>query len=342
VAGAPLVEQLAPSTEVAQKAQTYLKIFSIVIVAEAIGQSIASFFNGCGETKLPLYGYLLSVPVNIFGSLSLIYGMFGLPEMGVAGAALGSAIALTLQTAFWIVLLARKHKHLRKLSGWQKGTFTPTLTRHLQFSLPIAATFVSATLATHICSLLYAKMTLNAFAALTLIAPWNLLAGQIAMQWAQATGILVAQLLGQRAPEPLLDRFLSRAWGGAFIAAGIVAAVFLVMCLSLDLIYPDLEPETRAILFGFLPILLVIQFPRATNAICGNTLRAAGDTVYVMQIFIWSQWAFRVPATALLVIYFEAPAFWVLSLFLWEELLKFPAFHRRLWRGDWKRSNVSA
>jgi Na+-driven multidrug efflux pump len=228
------------------------------------------------------------------------------------------------------------------LSGWQKGTFTPTLTRHLQFSLPIAATFVSATLATHICSLLYAKMTLNAFAALTLIAPWNLLAGQIAMQWAQATGILVAQLLGQRAPEPLLDRFLSRAWGGAFIAAGIVAAVFLVMCLSLDLIYPDLEPETRAILFGFLPILLVIQFPRATNAICGNTLRAAGDTVYVMQIFIWSQWAFRVPATALLVIYFEAPAFWVLSLFLWEELLKFPAFHRRLWRGDWKRSNVSA
>ena len=33
------------------------------------------------------------------------------------------------------------------------------------------------------------------------------------------------------------------------------------MCLSLDWIYPDLQPQTRAILFGFLPILLVIQFP---------------------------------------------------------------------------------
>jgi hypothetical protein len=33
---------------------------------------------------------------------------------------------------------------------------------------------------------------------------------------------------------------------------------------------------------------------------------------------------------------------WVLSLMFWEELLKFPLFHRRLWRGDWKQSDVAA
>ena len=108
------------------------------------------------------------------------------------------------------------------------------------------------------------------------------------------------------------------------------------------MIYPDLEHETRAILFGFLPILLILQFPRATNAICGNTLRAAGDTVYVMHIFVWSQWAFRVPATALFILYFDLSAFWIMSLFLWEEVLKFLPFHRRLWRGDWKESDVAA
>lgn len=339
--GGPLTQWLAPSAAVALQAQTYLAIFSIVILGEAVGQCIASFFNGCSQTKLPLYGYLLSVPINVLSSLALIHGHWGLPAMGVAGAAMGSAIAISAQTLFWIILLGQRHGHLKRVSGWHKSTFGPTLRRHFEFSLPIAATFVSATMATNVCSLIYANMTLNAFAAMTLIAPWNLLAGQIAMQWTQATGILIAQLLGRRAPEVVLDTFLSRAWTGAFLTAGIVAMIFLVMCLSLDWIYPDLEVETRAILFGFLPILLVIQFPRATNAICGNTLRAAGDTVYVMHIFIWSQWAFRVPATALLVLYFDASAFWVLSLFLWEEVLKFPAFHRRLWRGDWKRSNVA-
>ncbi|MDX8355346.1 MATE family efflux transporter [Cognatiyoonia sp. IB215182] len=340
--GGTLIDALAPSVEVGSAARTYLMIFTIVILGEAVGQCIASFFNGCSRTKLPLYGYLLSVPINVCSSVVLIHGHFGLPAFGVAGAALGSAIAIMVQTFFWTLLLLRGNGYLRHVVGWHHATFLPTVRAHVRFALPIAATFVSATLSTHVCSLIYARMSLNGFAAMTLIAPWNLLAGQVAMQWTQATGILVAQLLGQRTSEDVLDRFLSRAWNGAFFAAGIVAAIFLIMCLSLDRIYPNLEAETRAILFGFLPILLIIQFPRATNAICGNTLRASGDTVYVMHVFIWSQWAFRVPATALFVLYLDLSAFWILSLFLWEEVLKFPAFHRRLWRGDWKRSDVSS
>jgi len=339
--GQSVINALAPTPEIAQNAWTYLQIFSFVIFGEAFGQCIASFFNGCGRSKLPLYGYLISLPVNVVVSVSLIHGLWGLPQLGVAGAAVGSAVAITLQTSFWIYLLIRHDKNALLVSGWRHGTFKATLARHVRFSLPIAATFVSATLATHVCSLIYAKMTLTGFAAMTLIAPWSMLAGQISMQWTQATGIIVAQLLGQNTTEDVLDRFLSRAWRGAFFAAGIVAAVFLFMCFSLDWLYPNLAPETRAILFGFLPILLVIQFPRATNAICGNTLRAAGDTVYVMYLFVATQWLFRVPATALFVLYFDMSAFWILFLFLVEEILKFPAFHIRLWRGDWKRSNVA-
>lgn len=338
----PLVDRLAPNATVGLEAQKYLTIFTFVLLGEAVGQCVASYFNGCSQTKLPLLGYVVAVPVNVVASLGLIHGLWGLPALGVAGAATGSAIAIGLQTTLWVVLLWRGHGPVFKSTGWRNGTLAATVRRHLVFALPIAATFVSATMAANVCSLIYAKMALNAFAAMTLIAPWNLLAGQIAMQWTQATGIIVAQLLGKQTPGPVLDRFLSSAWKGAFVAAGIVAAVFLAMCLSLDLIYPDLQPETRAILFGFLPILLVIQFPRATNAICGNTLRAAGDTVYVMHIFVWSQWAFRVPASALFVLYLELPAFWVLSLFFWEEVLKFPAFHRRIWQGDWKKRDVAA
>ena len=340
--GTMLIGSLAPSAEIAAQAEVYLRIFGIVILGEAVGQCVASFFNGCGRSKLPLYGYLLSVPINVISSFGLIHGLWGLPALGVAGVALGSAIAITIQTVFWSLLLLRTNGHLRRVVGWHRKTFLPTVKRHIWFSLPIAATFVSATLSTHVCSLIYAKMSLNGFAAMTLIAPWNLLAGQIAMQWTQATGILVAQLLGKHTSEEVLDHFLSRAWKGAFFAAGIVSLTFLFMCLSIDWIYPNLEIETRTILFSFLPILLIIQFPRATNAICGNTLRAAGDTVYVMHVFVWSQWAFRVPMTALFILYFDLSAFWILSLFLWEEFIKFPAFHRRLWRGDWKRSDVAA
>ena len=78
------------------------------------------------------------------------------------------------------------------------------------------------------------------------------------------------------------------------------------------------------------------------NRDVSNALRASGDTIYVMHIFIWSQWLFRVPATALAVLYLDWAAVWVLSLLMWEELIKLPAFHRRLFKGNWKRAEIAA
>lgn len=339
--GETLLGTLATSADISAQAWAYLSIFSLVIIGEAVGQSVSSHFNGCGRTKIPLIGYCLSVPINVVFSYALIHGAFGLPAFGVPGAAMGSALAVVIQTIFLVSQVVRFDKNLRNVLGWQRQTFRKTIKRHIEFSLPIAATFISATFAAHICMLIYAKMALPDFAAMTLIAPWNMVAGQIGMQWTQATGIMVAQLLGKGVSEPVLDRFLSRAWRGAFIAAGCVALIFIVMNLSVDLLYPDLLEQTRMTLIGFLPLLLFIQIPRTTNAICGNTLRASGDTVYVMKLFLWAQWAFRVPATAIVVLYFDFSAFWVLSLLVWEELIKFYPFHQRLWQGDWKRRSVA-
>ena len=338
--GGMLLSALAPDPDIGEMAWTYLSIFTIVIFGEALGQTVASYFNGCGRTKIPLIGYCLSVPINVIASYALIHGLWGLPAYGVAGAAMGSALGISVQTLYLISQALRIDGRLRRVAGWQRTTYRHAVRRHVAFSLPIAATFISATVATHVCTLIYANMALPSFAAMTLIAPWIMVAGQISMQWCQATGIVVAQLLGRGTAENALDRFLSRAWRGAFLAAAVVALIMLGIALSVDTIYSDLLPETRAILVGFLPILLMLQFPRATNAICGNTLRASGDTIYVMHIFLWSQWAFRVPLVALCVLHLELSAFWIVALFLAEEIVKFWPFHSRLWRGNWKRASV--
>ena len=338
--GKAFLTMLAPSPDIAAHAWTYLSIFTLVILGESVGQTMASYFNGSGRTKIPLWSYCLSVPINIGTSLVLIHGLIGLPAFGVAGAAMGSALAVAAQTVFMAYHLNKSDGHLRAVPGWRRGSFRQTLIRHISFALPIVATFVSSSLATHVCTLIYAGMSLAGFAAMALIAPWNMVVGQISMQWTQAAGIIVAQLLGRKASSEVLDTFLSRAWRGAFVAATVVAAIFVIICLSVDMIYPDLSRETRAILFGFLPILVLMQFPKATNAICGNTLRAGGETIFVMNVFLWSQWAFRVPAIALFVLVWELHAFWVFSLFLLEELLKAWPFHNRLWRGKWKTAPV--
>ena len=340
--GQAILLAIAPDANVAAEAWSYLSIFTVVILADSVGQNISSHFNGCGRTKIPLYSYMLSVPINIILSVILIHGYFGFPAMGVAGAALGSAIAIAVQAGFLATMAWRIDGDLRHVKGWRNMAFMPTIRRHVAFGWPIAVTFISANFSTRVSMLIFSQMSIAAFAAMTLIMPWIMVAGTLGMQWAQATGIIVAQLLGQKRDEATLDKFLSSSWRIGFVAAALVAAVYGILCLLPDVIYPQLGPDTRAYLGSFALVLLVLPFPKQSNAICGNTLRASGDTVYVMHIFVWSQWLFRVPATAVAVLVFGVHPAWVLSLMFWEELLKFPLFHRRLWRGDWKQSDVAA
>jgi Na+-driven multidrug efflux pump len=120
----------------------------------------------------------------------------------------------------------------------------------------------------------------------------------------------------------------------------LVSVCYLILGLASPWIYDDLEPETLSVLWLFLPTLLLLPFPKGSNAICGQTLRAAGDTLRVMNYFIIGQWLFKVPVTALFVLVLDVSVAWVFALFLLEEFVKFPLFHMRLWRGDWKRAEV--
>ena len=128
------------------------------------------------------------------------------------------------------------------------------------------------------------------------------------------------------------DSLMKIAWLSDFVCGGSVVVGGLYLLYS---IYADLAVQTRMALFSFLPVLLVLPFPRVSNAICGNVLRAAGDTKSSMNISLGANWLFMVPATALCVLVFNLSVTWVFALFLLEEFVKFPFFHSRIWKKEW-------
>ena len=340
--GSSVLNAFAHTPWIAEQAQHYLSVFLIVVFAESICQALSSFFNGCGKTKVTFFTYLIAVPINIVFSILFINGLFGFPELGVMGAALGSALGSTSRAVILVTALLRANGGFTHVKGWLHDTFAKSLKRHIKFSVPIAVTFISMTASSSLCALIYAKMSVNDFAAITVILPWVHVAGTFGMSWAQSTGIMMAQLLGKRTSSDDLDTFLGRAWRSAFVASAIVSLMYLFVGLASDWIYSDLEPETRAAIFSFLPILLILPFPKGSNAICGQTLRAGGDTVYVMNIFVGSQWLVKVPLTLLFVLYLELPVVWVFALVMFDEIVKFPVFHLRLYKGKWKHGERMA
>ncbi len=67
--------------------------------------SIMAYFIGIGKTRIIIVSTLLLALTNIFLDFGLIFGNFGLPEMGIAGAALASTIAEGVTLLFLVLFL---------------------------------------------------------------------------------------------------------------------------------------------------------------------------------------------------------------------------------------------
>lgn len=83
---------------------TYLKVVIWGLPLYTIVQAYASTLRECGETVLPMKAGVIAVVVNLVFNYFLIYGKYGFPKMGVAGAAVATVLSRVVEfliVFFW-------------------------------------------------------------------------------------------------------------------------------------------------------------------------------------------------------------------------------------------------
>ena len=338
--GRPVLDTLSQTPAMGRLAWDYIAWFTLVIAGVALCQNITVTLYATGRSRLPLYGNLLELPVNALLSYALINGAWGFPLLGLSGAAIGSAVAVGLRAAFLLAVLRFLKPDFARFPWASVRTARRAVRHHVDNALPIAGTFISATLSLQVCMLVYAQLPIRQFALLTLLLPWMKVATHAATAWAQGTGIQVGQLLGRDAMEAL-DEFVARAWRFAFHIAAAIALAYTAICFAFEWIYPDLDARTVHIARTIVPLLIVLPLIRTSNTICGNVLRAGGDAAYSLKIHMSVQWFVTVPLSVLFVLVLELPLIWVFAIMVIDELVKAPPFHLRLYSGRWKRRLVA-
>ena len=86
------LESLSVKPEVVQLAVPYLSVYFCGILLSMLNYSVAVCLQAAGDTRTPMYLSLLINAIKLFASYLLIFGIWGLPKMGVTGAALGSVV----------------------------------------------------------------------------------------------------------------------------------------------------------------------------------------------------------------------------------------------------------
>ena len=73
--------------------QLYLKIMLSGLPGFMLVQIYSSTLRECGETVVPMKAGIIAVITNLIGNYLLIYGKFGFPQLGVAGAAIATSLS---------------------------------------------------------------------------------------------------------------------------------------------------------------------------------------------------------------------------------------------------------
>lgn len=323
--GSQLVDLLTDNDELASLVESYLGITKYIVLITAYTQVCTAFYNGRGNTKITLKGYLIEIPINAILSYFLINGYNEYEGLGVMGAAWGSLIAVFLRAVFFYIVI--KLDNEVKLVYPQKRPFRTEFRPQFAEIFPIAANFFVIFIGAAVYQLLYAQLELSSFVAITLIFPWIRIGTRFVSAWAQASAINISQALGQK--DILnLNLFISVCIKTAIALSFVIALLFYFLSQKIHLIYPVIEPETQKALAIIAPVYIFLPIIRGYNSVSGNILRAMGDSQRVLKVHFITQWVISIPLCALLILYFNVSLFWAFAVMPLEELLKMFHFYR--------------
>lgn len=108
-----------------QYGKEYLMVILLEIIPFVVVQIYASTLRETGQTILPMFAGIIAVFVNLAGNYVLIFGKFGAPRMGVAGAAAATVLARIVECAIVIVWTHHKKEQNQFIAGVYRSLRVP-------------------------------------------------------------------------------------------------------------------------------------------------------------------------------------------------------------------------
>lgn len=125
-----------------EHAEVYLtiRLYSTPVVLSIF--VLSSFLRGIGDMMTPMVVVLISNIANIVFSTLLVFGLAGLPKMGVAGAAWGTVIASTIELALYVRAFIKRRARQAPVPHYWIIPSPGQFRRFLQLGLPIGGAWI--------------------------------------------------------------------------------------------------------------------------------------------------------------------------------------------------------
>jgi putative MATE family efflux protein len=320
--------------EVIRLGASYLRIVGLSYMMVAVVTSYIAILRSVTLVKLAAFVTVLALVLKTGLSYLLIFGIWGLPALGVRGAAIATAFGWAFQLVLLLILVYT----LKTPLAANPLTFfhfdRVFLFKVLKTSMPAAVNEVFWSFGITVYNAVYAHIGTNSIAAININATIEDLFFVLFIGMGNACAVMVGNKIGAGEKELAFEYGRRFVLLGIFCAWTVGALVLLVRepVINLYDISPQAAYNVRMLMlfFSLSVWLRVVNFMLFIGA-----LRAGGDTRYAMFMEIFSIWAIGVPAALLGGFVLHLPVYGVYLMVLTEEAVKAIVIIRRFLSRKW-------
>ncbi len=311
----------------------YLRIAGFAYPLMVFSMAMAALLRSTERVRIPLYGSIAVVIVNISLNWVLIFGHLGFPAMGVRGAALATVIA-QFSGIVVILILARKNRHpyllaFRRHFGWD----AELLKSYFAKCAPIILNEVMIGAGNMVINIVLGRQPEEAIAALAVFRTLEGLVIGFFAGFTNASSVLVGKEVGAGNP----DTAYARAFRIVYLCQGFIAVIgiLLIGFHSQILHMMGMHGESFRIAFGLVCIYSAAAVIRMGNWTQNDTFRAAGDATYGTVLEIIFMWVMVIPAVWMTGMVWHKTTLLVFACCYIDEPIRYVLMQVHLFRGKW-------
>ena len=327
-----LLELLHLPPALFQYAVPFLTLLGASLFLDAQSMALSATLRAHGHTRPVMLVTGAQNALNAVGNALWLFGLFGLPKLGVTGVALSSVLsrALGLLVLQWAV---RRETGLRISVGDYLRLPAAEMRRMLRIGLPAAGENLCYWLALMVVTTFNARLGEASLAAATYsmqIMSWVIV-------FADSIGLGTEILIGHRIGDGDLERAYHELLRSLRIGILIAIGTSATMALAAPLVARAFSSDalTAGLIVSVLRIGMLLEPGRVFNIVVINALRATGDARFPLLMGIASMWGVWVPLAWLLGLHSGLGIAGVWLSMCCDEWLRGMIMYRRWTRRHW-------
>lgn len=333
--GAPwLLHMMGLRAELMTYGVNYMEIVGAFAFFQAISLTISASLKSADKAIYPMLVVVVVNVLNIIGNYTLIFGKFGMPALGVEGAAISTAFARGVSMVVLFVILFRKH-----ISSFPLKYFRPfpwmELKNLLKIGVPSAGENMSYSLSQVVLTYFINLLGNEALAARMYVVNVVMFVYLFTIAMAQGGAISIGHLVGKKRIRGayLLGKYVMRL---SVLVSVTLSCVWALMGKTMFGWLTD-NPEIIRMGVMVLYVDIILEIGKAINIYATNALRATGDVNYPFYVGVVMQWGVAVGCGYLFGIHWGWGLVGMWFAFLLDENIRGIIFVRRWNSMKWAR-----